>query len=59
MTLEKFEERLKLHNWNYKNYIGHMWTDGHNEQKKLTQFSFESPDHRRLFLRYKKINGVI
>ena len=60
MTLEKFEERLKLHNWNYQQASNAIvWNTSHMEYKKLIQFSFESPDHRRLFLTYKKLNGVI
>ena len=55
----KFEERLKLHNWNYQKYSGERWAEGHHEYKKLIQASSESPEHRILFLRYKKLNGVV
>lgn len=59
MDLIKFEERLKAHNWNYQNASNAVaWQTGHIEFKKLIQISFTSPEHRRLFLRYKKDRGI-
>jgi hypothetical protein len=60
MDLIKYEERLKLHNWNYQqsnNFV--IWQSGQIEFKKLIELSFTSPEHRNLFLQYKKQAGII
>ena len=60
ITLPDFEARLKLHNWNYKKIqCASVWNDGHVEQKRLTEISFQSPEHRRMFLDYKKMKEVV
>ena len=60
MELLRFEERLKLHNWNYQKASNAVaWQTGHHEYKKLIEISFKSPEHRRLFIRYKIMKGVI
>ena len=59
MNTDQYEERLKKHNWNYKNCIGEHWTIGHKEYSRLIELSTLTPEHRRIFLYYKKINGVI
>ena len=60
MTLEKYEERLKLHNWNYQNASNAVaWQTGQTEYKKLIDLSFTSPEHRKLFIRYKVMKGII
>lgn len=60
MELSKFEERLKLHNWNYQKASNAVaWQVGQKEYQKLIELSTTSPDHRKLFLKYKKEKGII
>lgn len=59
ISLYDFEERLKNHDWQYqREQCASRWNDSRIEFSRLTEMSFQSPEHRQMFLMYKKNKEV-
>lgn len=57
ITLTDYETLLKSINWNYqKEQCASVWNDGRRGFEKASQLSFQSVEHRKLFIRYKEVN---
>ena len=54
MDLFEFEERLRIHNFNYRQASNAAaWQTSQKEHSKLIQISYTSPAHLKLWERYR------
>lgn len=54
MNLFEFEERLKIHNFNYRETSNAAaWQTSQKEHSRLIQIAYTSPDHLKLFEMYR------
>jgi len=58
ITLTEYEALLKSVNFDYqKEQCASVWNEGRRQFEKASQCSFQSVEHRRLFIEYKGLNN--
>ena len=55
IDIDEYEKLLENHDWSYEYTEDRQkWSAGHISYQEIVKYSNDSPEHNKLFLKYKK-----
>lgn len=59
INIDTYEQMLKDHDWSYDYTEDRKkWAAGNLSYQEILKYENDSPEHSKLFLKYKKENGA-